>query len=332
MDIYDIAKASGYSTATVSRVINKQSNVSKKAKEKIEKVIKESGYTPNRIARSLAKKSSQLIGIMVPDIRKFFESQSAYELEKKLEVSGYSTLLCVTTDDIDKKKSYLDLLIQNQVEAIIGVGSTYEQGEFYDILLKTSKDVPMAMLNVSPMDFSDRIVNVYIDEIDAMDQAVSLFKKKGYKKPLYVSLDRGFQTRSYIAKKAGFIEALYKYYEKANFTEYKLKSSESCDVLPLIAYIEENDFDSIQFELDDLAVVFYKLYVNSGHKVPDDIAIIGFDNIDATEYTNQRISTIDQRIKKQVDLAVENLFKIMKGDEGKNDLMIKAKLVEKETI
>ena len=88
MDIYDIAKASGYSTATVSRVINKQNNVSKKAKEKIEKVIKESGYTPNRIARSLAKKSSELIGIMVPDIRKYFESQSAYELEKKLESSG----------------------------------------------------------------------------------------------------------------------------------------------------------------------------------------------------------------------------------------------------
>lgn len=332
MDIYDIAKASGYSTATVSRVINKQNNVSKKAKDRIEKVIKENGYTPNRIARSLAKKSSQLIGIMVPDIRKFFESQSAYELEKILEASGFSTILCVTTDDIRKKKSYLDLLIENQVEAIIGVGSTYEQDEFYKSLVEVSKDVPMAMLNVSPTINSDRIVNVYIDEINAMDQAVSLFKKKGYKKPLYVSLDRGFQTRSYIAKKAGFIEALYKYYDESNFVEYKLKSVEACDINPLIDFIEENDFDSIQFELDSLAVVFYKHYVNAGNKVPEDLAIIGFDNIDATEYTNQRISTIDQRIRRQVELALDNLFKLMKGEESENDLMIKAELVEKETI
>lgn len=332
MDIYDIAKASGYSTATVSRVINKQNNVSKKAKEKIEKVIKENGYTPNRIARSLAKKSSDLIGIMVPDIRRYFESQSAYELERRLEPSGFSTLLCVTTNDLAKKKSYLDLLLENQVGAIIGVGSTYEQEEFYSTLVELSKDIPMAMLNVSSTMNSDRIVNVYIDEIDAMDQAVNLFKEKGYKKPLYVSLDKGFVTRSYVAKKAGFIEGLYRYYEKPNFVEYKLTSHEVSEFDGLIDFIGKNNFDCIQFELDSLAVIFYKLYVNSGHKVPEELGLIGFDNTDATNFTNQTITSIDQRIDKQVDLAVSNLFKIMKGEEASNNIMVKAKLVEKETV
>lgn len=332
MDIYDIAKASGYSTATVSRVINKQNNVSKKAKEKIEKVIKENGYTPNRIARSLAKKSSDLIGIMVPDIRRYFESQSAYELERRLEPSGFSTLLCVTTNDLAKKKSYLDLLLENQVGAIIGVGSTYEQEEFYSTLVELSKDIPMAMLNVSSTMNSDRIVNVYIDEIDAMDQAVNLFKEKGYKKPLYVSLDKGFVTRSYVAKKAGFIEGLYRYYEKPNFVEYKLTSHEVSEFNGLIDFISKNNFDCIQFELDSLAVIFYKLYVNSGHKVPEELGLIGFDNTDATNFTNQTITSIDQRIDKQVDLAVRNLFKIMKGEEASNNIMVKAKLVEKETV
>lgn len=332
MDIYDIAKASGYSTATVSRVINKQNNVSKKAKEKIEKVIKENGYTPNRIARSLAKKSSDLIGIMVPDIRRYFESQSAYELERRLEPSGFSTLLCVTTNDLAKKKSYLDLLLENQVGAIIGVGSTYEQEEFYSTLVELSKDIPMAMLNVSSTMNSDRIVNVYIDEIDAMDQAVNLFKEKGYKKPLYVSLDKGFVTRSYVAKKAGFIEGLYRYYEKPNFVEYKLTSHEVSEFDGLIDFIGKNNFDCIQFELDSLAVIFYKLYVNSGHKVPEELGLIGFDNTDATNFTNQTITSIDQRIDKQVDLAVRNLFKIMKGEEASNNIMVKAKLVEKETV
>lgn len=331
MDIYDIAKASGYSTATVSRVINNQANVSKKAKEKIERVIRESGYTPNRIARSLARKSSQLIGIMVPDIRKFFESQSAYALEKRLEKSGYSTILCVTTDSIEKKKDYLELLLENQVEAIIGVGSTYEQDEFYETLLEISKNTPMAMLNVSPTKDSPNIINVYIDEIDAMDQAVNLFHNKGYKNPLYVSLDTGYQTRSYVAKKAGFIEGLYKYYKTPNFVEYKVKDFDK-DMDDLIKYVSDNNFDSIQFELDSIAVVFYKHFVNKGHKIPEELAIIGFDNIDATEFTNQRISTIDQRIEKQVELACDNLFKLMKNEVSENNIMIKAQLVEKETI
>lgn len=107
MDIYDIVELSGYSTATVSRVINKSKNVSDKARNIIEKIIEESGYKPNRIARSLAKNTTQMIGIMVPDIRGYFESQSAYELEKKLDEFGYTTLLCVTTDTYEKKSPIL---------------------------------------------------------------------------------------------------------------------------------------------------------------------------------------------------------------------------------
>ena len=110
-----------------------------------------------------------MIGIMVPDIRGYFESQSAYELEKNLDSFAYTTLLCVTTDE------------------------------------------------------NEKIVNVYIDEIEAIDQTVKLFKDNSYKKPLYVSLDTGYMSRSYIAKKSCFVEALYKYYDDANFVEFKVK-------------------------------------------------------------------------------------------------------------
>lgn len=88
-----------------SRVINKSKNVIDKERNIIEKIIEESGYKPNRIARSLAKNTTQMIGIMVPDIRGYFESQSAYELEKKLNEFGHTTLLCVTTGTYEKKVS-----------------------------------------------------------------------------------------------------------------------------------------------------------------------------------------------------------------------------------
>ncbi len=169
MDIYDIVKKSGYSTAIVSSVINKSANVSDKARKIIEEIIAESGYKPNRIARSLAKNSTQMIGIMVPDIRGYFESQSAYELERRLDKLGYTNLLCVTTNSYEKKMSYLDILVESKVEAIIGVGLTYEEKKFYEKLKNMSVIIPMALLNVKTSDENEKIVNIYIDEIEAMD-------------------------------------------------------------------------------------------------------------------------------------------------------------------
>ena len=331
MDIYDIAEKSGYSTATVSRVINKSKNVSDKARKIIEEIIEESDYKPNRVARSLAKNSTQMIGIMVPDIRGYYESQSAFELEHRLDKLGYTTLLCVTTNNYEKKLSYLDVLVESKVDAIIAVGSTYEEKKFYEKLKNMSVIIPMALLNVKTSDENEKIVNVYIDEIEAMDQAVRLLKENSYKKPLYVSRDMGYLSRSYIAKKSGFVEALYKYYDDAEFVEYKIVDPDK-DIKNLVEFLKENpQFDSIQFEIDRLAVNAYKLMANEGIKMPEDVGIIGFDNIEATEYTNQAITSIDQRISDQVDIAVDNLLKILNQEEAETNISLKAKLVEKET-
>ena len=218
-----------------------------------------------------------MIGIMVPDIRGYFESQSAYELEKKLDSFAYTTLLCVTTDE------------------------------------------------------NEKIVNVYIDEIEAIDQTVKLFKDNSYKKPLYVSLDTGYMSRSYIAKKSCFVEALYKYYDDANFVEFKVKDPQE-DLLKLIDFLRKHpEFDSIQFELDRLAVNDYKLMANEGIKIPEDLGIIGFDNIHATDFTNQAITSIDQRISDQVNFAIDNLLKILNDEEAQTNIAFEAKLIEKET-
>lgn len=93
-------------------------------------------------------------------------------------------------------------------------------------------------------------------------------------------------SRSYIAKKSGFVEALYKYYDDANFVEFKVKAPEE-DLLKLIDFLRKNvEFDSIQFELDRLAVNTYKLMANEEIKIPEDLGIIGFDNIHARDFTD----------------------------------------------
>lgn len=333
MDIYDIAKKSGYSIATVSRVLNNSNKVSDKAKSKILKVIEENDYSPNRVARSLAKKQTSLVGIMVPDIRKYFESQSAYQLEQRLNANGYLTLLGDSTDDLDEKIAYLNLLKENKVDAIVCVGSTYEQEDFYEEILKLSKDIPFAMLNANPLNKSKDISYVYIDEIDAMRQAMDHLHKRGYKQPIFVSYHgNNYITRSYIAKKAGFIEALDEFYQSTDFMEVKINNIGK-DMRKLYDFLKSNPrVDAICFELDLLAIPAFKYLVNCGVNIPEDIAIIGFDNIDATNYPSKKITSIDQNIALQADIATKNLFKLIDNEKSsENDNMIKAKLIVKET-
>lgn len=207
------------------------------------------------------------------------------------------------------------------------MGSTYEEKRFYEKLKNMSVLIPMALLNVKTTYENEKIVNVYIDEIESIDQTVKLFKDNSYKKPLYVSLDTDYMSRCYIAKKSGFVEALYKYYNDANFVEFKVKDPEE-DLLKLIDFLRKNpEFDSIQFELDKLFVNAYKLMANEGIKIPEDLGIIVFDNIHATDFTNQAITPIDQRISDQVDFAIDNLLKILNDEKAETNIVLEAKLI-----
>ncbi|MCW6678858.1 substrate-binding domain-containing protein [Anaerococcus sp. NML200574] len=137
-------------------------------------------------------------------------------------------------------------------------------------------------------------------------------------------------SRSYTAKKSGFVEALYKYYDDVNFVEFKVKDPEE-DFLKLFDFLRKNqNYDSIQFELARLALNAYKLMENEGIKIPEDLGIIGFDNIHTTEYINQAIASIVQRISNHVDFAIDKLLKILNDEKAETNIVLEAKLIEKE--
>ena len=102
--------------------------------------------------------------------------------------------------------------------------------------------------------------------------------------------------------------------------------------MKLIDFLRKNpEFDLIQFELDRLAVNVYKLRANEGIKIPEDLGIIGLDNIHARDFSNQAITSIDQRISDQVDFAIDKLLKILNDEEAQTNIVLEAKLIEKES-
>lgn len=328
MNIYDIAKKCGVSISTVSRVMNNSGAVSEKTRKKVEQAIKEERFVPNSIARSLASNSSKSVGVMVPDVRNYFHAQAAFEIDELLNPLGYVTVLCNTTDSLDKKLDILKLQEEKKVDAIVTVGAAYGEKEFLDELKRISKSIPVVLLN----NHCDGLISVYCDEKDGIRQSIKNFKLKGYQKPIFISQKTKFETRAYVSKKYGFIAALEEFYPKEDFIEFEIENFRQ-QISKINESIKDQNVDSIQFENDNLAIRFLKYCIDNGIKIPEGIAIVGFDNIDATNYTYKRISSIDHKIKEHANVAIESLMQLINNENKyvNYENIIKPEFIDKET-
>ena len=117
--IKDVARKAGVSISTVSRVINNSKPVSNEIKQNVLRIIEETNYYPNPVARSLVMKKSQLIGVIVPDISNFVIGEILSGIEEIGKMYGYDILLCNTYGDLDQEIRYLSLLKAKQVEGIL---------------------------------------------------------------------------------------------------------------------------------------------------------------------------------------------------------------------
>lgn len=327
LNIYDIAKKAGVSIATVSRVLNNNPGVSDNTSKKVKKVMEELNYIPNGVARSLATNRTNTIGIMVPDIRNNFHFQAAYELEQLLYNNNYSSMLCNTTEKTEQKINYLNLLIEKKVDAIITVGASYGESELIKHFKQVNKQTPIVLLN----NYDEELISVYCDELTGIKEALKHLSSKHYKNPIFVSDDREFRTRAFYKKEEGFKQGLKEYFPNNEFIELSIEdSTDGCE--KLIEFLKgHSEVDSIQFEKDSIAIKFLSVSTEHGIKIPEEIGIVGFDNIDLTNYTAKKISSVDHRIKEHAEVSVDTLLKKLNGEAFEMNHMITPIFVSKET-
>ncbi len=115
----DVAKAAGVSPTTVSRVLNNRGYISEQTKEKVENAIKELNYYPNDVARSLFKKRTNFIGLILPTVSNPFFGELALYIENICSSLGFKIILCNSNGQLEKEKAYSTMLIRHQVDGII---------------------------------------------------------------------------------------------------------------------------------------------------------------------------------------------------------------------
>src|SRR5215470_18835202 len=136
--IYDVAREARVSVFTVSAVVNKKAHVGKRLRERVEAAIRKLNYRPNLIARSLAKRQTHTIGMIVPDIGNPFFPMVVRGAEDAAQKHGYNLLLCNSDDGLDKEERAIELLLSKRVDGIL---LTKAAGDFRPAVSQMIKEV-----------------------------------------------------------------------------------------------------------------------------------------------------------------------------------------------
>lgn len=310
--INDVAKVAGVSKATVSMVFNKKDiNISDETRERILKVAKELNYIPNSIARSLATNKSFSIGIILPDITNPFFSEIARAIEDEANKLGYNVILCNTDNKIKKEEEYVKLLISKLIDGIIFISG----GESKKSLkLIKENNIPFVLVD-RYIDGFEQNYGVYCKNYEGVVEGVEFLIKNGKRRIVFVNGTSGLE----ISKQRfnGYKDTMKKYslyFEDLVFEgDFTLESGKFVTE-KIINKI--NNIDAIFYSNDMMAFGGIKVLLRNGYKIPQDISVMGFDNIQISEFVEPELTTIAQPIYDMGKDACNLLIKLINNEES----------------
>lgn len=315
--IKDIAKLSGVSVATVSRVINDNGRFSEETRQKVLAVIKETNYQMNFSAKSLRMNKSFSVGILVPDISNYFFSSVVQQMEAILFEQGYSTIICNTGRNLDKELAYLNMLESKMVDGLIVISGADEFGFNYS---NAENGIPYVCIDRQPKDKKDTIF-ISSNHYQGAFEATEALIHAGAKSPVIFMHSR--QSSSAKERLKGFQDALKKNNiqmdpELSIFTMDLQKPDYQKNIATFVQKAKK--IDGIFAINDHIAIELLNFLPTIGKKIPDDIKLIGFDDTPQCNYTVPKLSSVKQNIPEIAQITVDNLISIIKNPEQQKQI------------
>ena len=295
----DVAKLAGVSPTTVSRVINKKGYLSEKTIQKVNDAMRELGYKPNNLARSLQGKSAKLIGLIFPNIRHVFYAELIDKLEHELFKKGYKTIICNSEHDSEKEREYIEMLEANQVDGIIS-GSHNLGIEDYN---RVTAPIISFDRNLSP-----DIPVVSSDNYGGGILAAQTLVKTGAKDIFMITGNDNSNSPTGL-RHAGFASIL----PDAPIINVSSDFSPVRKEMEIKNILTQQKPDAI-FASDDLtAILIINIAKELGISVPDQLKVIGYDGTYFIENYYPQLTTVKQPLEEIAFLCVELLLQKIEG-------------------
>lgn len=325
ISIKEIARLAGTSVATVSRVINQNGRFSKETEKRVREVIEKYNYRPNELARSLRVDKAQVVGVIVPDITLEFFSYIAREVEIDLLKQGYMAIICDTNESVELEKQYIEMLKAMRVGGIIYVSG--------DQKTEPIKEIPAVYIDRKPEfpEGEQGYCFIGCDNYQGGYLAAERLIRAGRKRIAVVLHAKTIATQE--RRLNGYKQALHDY--GIPFSEelvYKVETVGMGEGYQISKKIRENAVDGIFYSSDVLAIGGLQYFHEQGVKIPEEISIVGIDDIPLSARVTPALTTVRQDYVNFGKLAANAIIKMMKGDQEKRTYILSMELIERETV
>lgn len=333
MTIYDISEKAGVSIATVSRVLNGSSNVSEKTRKKVLTVMEEYDYTPNAFARGLGLNTMNTIGILCADSSDLYLAKAVYYIEQSLRANNYDSLLCCTGYDLKNKEKCLELLLSKKVDSIILVGSNFigENPEDNKYIRDAAAELPIMLLNAA-LD-SPNVYSIVSDDYRSMYEAASALISAGIQDILYFYNSNSYSGRH---KLSGYRAAM----TEAGLTvppsmlQFYTGSHEDIDAMMqtlLNADKRGIKFNGVIAADDNLAVAAVKYAKKKHLRIPEELAVIGYNNSILTTCCEPELTSIDNKLETLCQQLITSLMGVLAGNSIPKKALFSGELIKRGT-
>ncbi|WP_168190130.1 LacI family DNA-binding transcriptional regulator [Caloramator sp. E03] len=303
--IKDVAKRSGVSVATVSRVLNNTAPVNYKTKETIMKAIEELNYKPNIIAQGMRTKKSKTIGITIPDyINPFYYELFKY-IEDAAKKEGYHVIVSSTGEDINEDINCIDDLINRNIDGLI-ICTYRGDKETIKYLLELSKKIPIIFMDNLQLD--KPVNSVYTDGYKGMKEITKHLISLGHKNIGFVKSIAKYKVANdrFYGYKDALIEAGIEFRDELVYEgNYHIQSGYEA---AKYFFTDKKLNPSAIVSSTDLMAIGAMNYIKTiGLRIPEDVAIAGFDDIYMSRLISPPLTTYRQPIEEIAKEAI-NLF------------------------
>ncbi|MHC6203560.1 LacI family DNA-binding transcriptional regulator [Breznakiellaceae bacterium SP9] len=325
INIKDIASQVGVSVSTVSRVVNGKSNVSLKKREQIQKIIKETGYVPNKAARIMVMKRSFAVGIVIPASFGMFQRQLFSVIEQQLVSLGYHTLTFFITINGQSEGECLSRLKAEKLDGVILMQELWDPS-FYETLAYLQIPVVASSFRASG------IPSIHVNEEAAAVDGVNHLITLGHKR---INMLCGSNALYGQQRLKGYYKALC----QAGIAdeEQRVFFAQSYTMAAAMQTMHDmlhrcSDFTAVYAASDDLAVAAIRALKDAGRRVPEDVSVLGFDDIQMADFYVPRLSTIRQPLEDIGALSAQTLHAIITGEtEVHDETILSHELVIRES-
>ncbi|PKI11692.1 LacI family transcriptional regulator [Staphylococcus shinii] len=294
--IKDVAQLAGCSVATVSRAINNTGYVKAQTRLQIDRAIAELNYQPNEAARTLYKRKSKMIGLLLPDISNPFFTLIARGVEDVAVEYGYQVLIGNSDNDTEKAKAYLTTFISHNCAGMI----TTALNE--NLIEKILEPIHMPFVFVDRT--NDEITGVSTDHYEGGQRQAELVIEGGCNRALVVHEDLtidAFEDR---------VEGIMSIFKEQLINHRTYSAQDLNDEGSFINLIRKQNIDSVICSNDLLAIRVMGILQQHNLQIPKDVQIVGYDNIPFSTMTFPQISTIDQSAYRLGELAMSKLLNL----------------------